>query len=121
MQEGAYARRNDPETSHEAADRVRVSRLEGICLDALLPYPKGLEVTEISDLTKVPDKSVSPRMRRLVEKGLVFENGRRKNRNGFNQIVWVHHIYRHLYEPEPEPPTPEAPPPRLVGKQENLF
>lgn len=70
--EGAYARRDDPWTSHEAASKVPVTHLQDIVLRALRPFPvTGLTTHEIEDLTGLAAGSVTPRMKPLEDLGLV--------------------------------------------------
>ena len=88
----AYARRQDPRTSHDAAASVDVERLQGMILSALGPQiwlHTGLTTGEIADYIRVPRDSVSPRMKPLVDKGLVIDSGiRRAGPSGRACIVW---------------------------------
>jgi DNA-binding transcriptional regulator GbsR (MarR family) len=115
MPDGAYARNEDPLTSHEAAAQVNVNNLEGIVVDTLLRNPEGLTVDELSEVTGIRDKSISPRMKPLEKKELVWRNGKRKNVRNCNQIVWMHHSFFVAAEPA------EAPPVSITGEQTDLF
>lgn len=76
----AYARRDDPWTSHEAADTVPVSWLQDIVCKALDTVPvTGMTTHEIEALTGLAAGSVTPRMKPLEELGLVV---RRRDANG---------------------------------------
>lgn len=79
----AHARATDPETSHEAAERVRESRLEESTLGALLVLA-GHTTQGIADYLKVPRDSISPRMAPLERRGLV----RRTTRRIAGRVVW---------------------------------
>jgi DNA-binding MarR family transcriptional regulator len=84
MKKGAYARRTDPQTSHDAADRVDVNRLEGIVLEAI-SNSRGLTSKEIAEVTGLDKWSVSPRIKPLRKKNLVWDSGKRRDRS----IVWL--------------------------------
>jgi DNA-binding MarR family transcriptional regulator len=88
--EGAYARRNDPGTSHNAAQSIRgtrVTELEGQVLDVLKAHGK-LTAFEIAKLGDMEYGSTSPRLKQLELKGKVrrldpeARNGRKPS------IVW---------------------------------
>jgi hypothetical protein len=85
----ARARRNDPETSKDAARSVPVADLEASVLDTLKSHPSGLTSHEIARLLSAELVSVSPRLRPLVEKNLVKDSGRRRRGpSGRCSIVW---------------------------------
>ena len=84
------ARTSDPDTSHAAADRVtpKVDGLESRVVEALrgMGRPRsGLTCSEISAVTGIHERSVTPRMKPLRKKGLVWR--RTEKRNG--RTVWV--------------------------------
>ncbi len=89
---GAYARRTDPDTSHEAASEVsgaKANALEAIVLKALRSYPEGLTNHEIVAVTGLTWNTASPRMRPMVRKHLVVDSGlRRKGPTNKNCVVW---------------------------------
>jgi len=91
----AYARRTDPETSHDAAKSVggkTATELEAAVVAALRAFPVGLTTHELAAELELDYGSVTPRMRPLVRKGLVVDSGeRRESQNRFNHrkcIVW---------------------------------
>jgi DNA-binding MarR family transcriptional regulator len=91
LSRGAYARRSDPETSHEAAQEVEksVTALEAIVLEALRNHPLGLTNHEIVEFTGLTWNTASPRLHPLVKKGWVIDSGeRRPGPSGRNCIVW---------------------------------
>src|SRR5260370_32383305 len=86
--ESGRSRRRDPDTSKKAARSVPVADLEERVLRALRLL-KGATTHELAWLLKVDLVSVSPRMRPLVEKGLVQDSGkRRRGESGRSSIVW---------------------------------
>ena len=95
MKDGAYARGSDPDTAHEAADRVDATRLEALVFGVVRQHaPRALCVVEIhSYLPHLSIDQVSPRMKPLVKKGLIVCLGKepRANRQGNtrNQLVYV--------------------------------
>jgi hypothetical protein len=82
----AWARNNDPQTSHDAARRItpKVNKLEAETVKVLKEKPEGLTTQEISDATGIEYRSITPRMQPLVRKGLVFNSGARRD----GRIVW---------------------------------
>jgi DNA-binding MarR family transcriptional regulator len=87
--EFARARRTDPKTSKAAARTVPVVDLEARVLAALRSNG-GMTTRELAALLNVELVSVSPRMRPLVEKGLVVDSGERRSGPGRRSkaIVW---------------------------------
>ena len=88
----AHARASDPSTSHDAAERTRLSRLETkarVCLDE--SYPRTMSSSELAVIMGVPRDSASPRMRRLQEKGYVECVGRLPSVNPDGKIRTMLH------------------------------
>ena len=87
----AYARRTDPETSHEAAQAIEphLGRLESIVLTAIRQAPDGMTIDELAAATGLDKVTVSPRMKPLVRKGLIQTDGtKRKGRTRASGLVW---------------------------------
>lgn len=90
----ALARRTDPETSHQAAARVNVTKREQVVLDALDEYgPMTSEELAAATGTEIP--AITPRFRPLANKGLIVEarnqDGEiitRRGASGRKRIVW---------------------------------
>lgn len=61
------ARRTDPPTSHAAAAKVNVTRLQRIILKTLKAHGP-LTISEVAAANRLPRDSLSPRMKGLVEK-----------------------------------------------------
>ena len=85
----AFARKTDPVTSKEAAATVNVSSMEQTVLDVIKSYPKGCITEQIElDLPDVRISSISPRIRPLINKGLIIDTGeKRPSSSGRNQRV----------------------------------
>lgn len=84
----ALSRRNDPDTSRDAAAGVNVTAMEAAVYGAIKAHgPKtSFEIADILSLSLV---TVSPRLRPLADKGMVRDSGvRRMGQSGRNQIVW---------------------------------
>lgn len=85
-------RRNAPQTSVEAAEKLDVTRLEELVYRAIVDA-KEQGITQDELLTKfdsLPYSSVTARPAALKRKKLVVDSGlRRKGRTGRNQIVLV--------------------------------
>ena len=87
----AHARTTDPTTSHQAAQRVALEacRMEVIVLEAIKLFPEGATSHEIVEATGLTWQTATPRIRPLVNKGLVVDSGvRRPGPTGKKCIVW---------------------------------
>lgn len=84
----AYARRDDLQTSHDAAASVRPTRLEQLVFDALSARPRGATSFELADALGLSLVTISPRLRPLVNKGKVIADGTRAGASGRMQTVW---------------------------------
>jgi len=85
------ARQDDPDTSHDAAQSIRVTHLEDVVLRALCDAGKeGLTTFELVDVTGLSLVTVSPRLRLLVRKGRAYDSGHRLENpaTGRRAIVW---------------------------------
>lgn len=83
----AYARRSDPATARDAAASVDVSKQQEMILH-YLDWKPGT-TGEIAEYYDLPRDSISPRIRPLVDKGLVIDSGeRRAGPSGRKAIVW---------------------------------
>src|SRR5262245_9527438 len=83
VQDGvALARMTDPETSHDAAQALEgdeASRMERIVLEGIrCTQSTGATNHEIVELTGLCWNTTSPRIRPLVERGLVVDSGERR-------------------------------------------
>ena len=85
----ALARSSDPQTSFDAAETVKVSGLQADCLRAIRNAPLGLTSEELAAVTGHSLVTVSPRLHGMMEMGLIYRAGKRKNRSGCMAIVWM--------------------------------
>jgi uncharacterized membrane protein len=89
----AMARRNDPSTSHAAAQSVTpdLPELEATVLHALRRSGEsGKTLDEICDATGLDKVTASPRLRPLVRKGFVREaDFTRPGKSNRQQTVWI--------------------------------
>lgn len=91
----AHARTSDPGTSHAAAKAVQgkmATELEAKVFNAVLigaPY-RGMTTHEIAKATGLEYGSVTPRIKPLVKKGLLWDSGIRRVPEGRSKagIVW---------------------------------
>lgn len=87
--DNAYARNTDPITSDLAAEAISpTNRLEEVCLRHLLFWPAGLTSEGLSDSTGLSLVTVSPRLKPLEQRGLIYRDGTRANRSGKQAVVW---------------------------------
>lgn len=88
----ALHRSKDPSTSREAAAfvRARLPNLENVTYVCLKrSKARGRIVDELVDATGLDKVTVSPRLRPLVNKGLIVESKeRRMGKSGRYQTVW---------------------------------
>ena len=81
-------RKEDPTTSHEAAQAVDSTKLEQIVYEAIKGFPNGCISDEV--LEALPDyrySSVTPRYRALLDKGFIEITGTKDGRSGKKQRV----------------------------------
>ena len=90
-EEHGGAREQDPDTSHDAARKVRPLALQIRIVKILEYVGHGLITHEMADLEKIVFHgqkphgwgSFSPRIKKMVEKGLLYDTGeKRKDRGG---------------------------------------
>lgn len=82
------ARRTDPTTSRAAATSVKTKTLQKMILEALKEVGP-MTTEELAAVLQETIVTVSPRMRPLVNLGLVKDSGQtRANNSGRNAIVW---------------------------------
>jgi hypothetical protein len=81
-EERGGVRRTDPDTSHDAAESLSVSFLEGLVVKALGEARTGLITHEIAHRWSVFRDTISPRMKPLRMKGKVYDSGERRAWHG---------------------------------------
>lgn len=82
------ARHSDPTTSHHAAKSIDATTLAAACLATLRMFPGGLTSEELASAMALPLVTVSPRLRPMANKGLVYPGHKRPNASGHPAIVW---------------------------------
>lgn len=82
-------RRNDPQTSQEAAKSVNTTNMEQIVYDVIAQYPNGCTQDEVlAHLMSYPYSTVTARFKALIEKGYVEDTGlTRPGKSGRKQRV----------------------------------
>ena len=81
-------RREDPETSHEAAEKVDSTRLEEMVYLAIREFgDRGCTSDEVRAKFNLPYSSVTARYKALEEKGLIEYDGKRPGNSGRLQRV----------------------------------
>ena len=81
-------RKEDPITSHEAAQGVDTTKLEQIVYEAIKGFPNGCISDEV--LEALPDyrySSITPRYRALLDKRFIEITGTKDGRSGKKQRV----------------------------------
>lgn len=89
----AYARTEDPATSHIAAADTRLSEIEQVVYEIILSGPNtGMtkdEVHAAQTTTHHERDSISPRFKPLMKKGKIVPMGTRVAKSGKRQMVWL--------------------------------
>ena len=82
------ARREDPTTSHQAAQAVDSTKLEQMVYEAIKSHPEGCISDEILAMyPQYPYSSITARYRALLDKGFIEVTGVKRGRFGRNQRV----------------------------------
>ena len=80
------ARRQDPVTSHQAAQVVDTTKLETMVYEAIKSFPDGCISDEILQMyPQYPYSSITARYRALLDKDLIEVSGVKRGRFGRNQ------------------------------------
>jgi len=75
-------RRDDPDTSVEAAVSVHTQPLEQIVLGVIRRFPRGVTADEVQMmLPEIPMNTITPRFASLIRKDLIKDSGERKKGN----------------------------------------
>jgi len=82
------ARRQDPVTSHQAAQAVDTTKLETMVYEAIKSFPDGCISEEILKMyPQYPYSSITARYRALLDKDLIEVSGVKRGRFGRNQRI----------------------------------
>jgi hypothetical protein len=82
------ARKDDPQTSKDAAQAVDSTKLEQIVYEAIKSFPDGCISDEV--LEALPEhrySSITPRYRALLNKGYIEITGTKEGRSGKKQRI----------------------------------
>ena len=91
------ARSHDPSTSHDAADKLNVNKMEQIVLAAITSFGNAGCISD--DVLRILSwhrySTVTARYKQLKEKGLIFVDTRkRKGESGRQQLImWAKEFY----------------------------
>jgi len=81
-------RKEDPATSHQAAQLVNSTKLEQMVYEAIKSFPDGCISDEILEkYPQYPYSSITARYRALLDKGLIEVSGVKRGRFGRNQRI----------------------------------
>ena len=81
-------RKEDPITSHEAAQGVDTTKLEQIVYEAIKGFPNGCISDEVLEaLPNYRYSSITPRYKALLQKGFIEITGTKDGRSGKKQRV----------------------------------
>jgi len=82
------ARREDPVTSHQAAQAVDTTKLETLVYEAIKGFPDGCISDEILAMyPNYPYSSITARYRALLDKDLIEVSGVKRGKFGRNQRI----------------------------------
>ena len=81
-------RKEDPITSHEAAQGVDTTKLDQIVYEAIKGFPNGCISDEVLEaLPNYRYSSITPRYKALLQKGFIEITGTKDGRSGKKQRV----------------------------------
>ena len=81
-------RKEDPATSHQAAQAVDSTKLEQMVYEAIKSHPDGCISDEILKMyPQYPYSSITARYRALLDKGFIEVTGVKRGRFGRNQRI----------------------------------
>jgi hypothetical protein len=82
------ARREDPTTSHQAAQAVDSTKLEQMVYEAIKSHPEGCISDQVLEkFPQYPYSSITARYKSLLDKGFIEITGTREGRSGRKQRV----------------------------------
>ena len=81
-------RKEDPTTSHQAAQVVDTTKLEQMVYEAIKSHPDGCISDEILEMhPNYPYSSITARYKSLLDKGFIEVTGVRRGKFGRNQRI----------------------------------
>jgi len=82
------ARKEDPTTSHEAAQVVDTTKLESMVYEAIKGFPEGCISDQVLELfPQYPYSSITARYKSLLDKGFIEIVGVKVGRSGRKQRI----------------------------------
>lgn len=82
------ARKEDPVTSHEAAQAIDTTKLEKLVYEAIKGFPEGCISDQVLELfPQYPYSSITGRYKALLDKGYIEITGVKVGRSGRKQRV----------------------------------
>ena len=82
------ARKEDPTTSHQAAQLVDTTKLESLVYEAIKGFPEGCISDQVLELfPEYPYSSITARYKSLLDKGFIEITGTKVGRSGRKQRV----------------------------------
>jgi hypothetical protein len=82
------ARREDPVTSHQAAQAVDTTKLEKVVYEAIKSFPDGCISDQILDMyPNYPYSSITARYKALLDKDMIEISGVKRGKFGRNQRI----------------------------------
>jgi hypothetical protein len=82
------ARKEDPVTSHEAAESIDTTKLEKLVYEAIKGFPEGCISDQVLELfPQYPYSSITGRYKALLDKGFIEITGVKVGRSGRKQRV----------------------------------
>jgi hypothetical protein len=82
------ARKEDPVTSHEAAESIDTTKLEKLVYEAIKGFPEGCISDQVLELfPQYPYSSITARYKALLDKGYIEITGVRIGKSGRKQRV----------------------------------
>jgi hypothetical protein len=82
------ARREDPTTSHQAAQAVDTTKLEKVVYEAIKSFPDGCISDQILDMyPNYPYSSITARYKALLDKDMIEVSGVKRGKFGRNQRI----------------------------------
>lgn len=81
-------RKEDPTTSHQAAQGVDSAKIENMVYEAIKGFPDGCISDQVLELfPQYPYSSITARYRALLDKGFIEITGTRNGRSGRKQRI----------------------------------
>ena len=81
-------RKEDPTTSHQAAESIDTTKMEQMVYEAIRGFPDGCISDQVLEMfPQYPYSSITARYKALLEKGLIEITGTKVGRSGRKQRI----------------------------------